>query len=72
MLLLCFDTYYHSIIHDKINIHALLPPVFICKVWKYSKADVQSIQKVKGSKVDLPNETLLNISRNYIPNKNQM
>ena len=51
--------------------------------WNYSKADVQNIQKAilgfnwrkvfeslsVDSKVDLLNETLLNIFRNYIPNK---
>ena len=58
-----------------------LPPVFICEVWNYSKADVQNIQKAildfnwrkPFSKVDLLHETLLNLFRNYIPNKkNQM
>ena len=63
------------------NIRAPLPPVFICEVWNYSKADVQNIQKAilyfnwrnafeslsVDSEVDL--QTLLNIFRNYIPNK---
>ena len=65
------------------NILVPLPPVFICEVWNYSKADVQNIQKAildfnwrkafeslsVDSKVDLLNETRLNIFRNYIPNK---
>ena len=52
-------------------------------MWNYSKADVQNIQKTiidfnwrkafeslpVDSKVDPLNETPLNISRNYIPNK---
>ena len=34
-----------NIIYGKINIHVSLPQVFICEVWNYSKADVQSIKK---------------------------
>ena len=64
-----------------------LPLVFFFEVWNYSKADVQNIKKAildfnwrkafeslsVDSKVDLLNETLINIFRNYIPNKkNQM
>ena len=76
-----FDKCHRNIIYDKINIHVPLPPVFICEVSNYSKADVQNIQKAildfnwrkafafVDSKVDLLNETLLNIFRNYIPNE---
>ena len=72
-----FDKCHHSIIY------VLLPPVFIYKVWNYSKADIQNIQRAilgfnwrkafeslsVNSKIDLLNEALLNILRNYIPNK---
>ena len=77
-----FDKCHHNIIYGKINIRVLLPPVFIREVWNYSKANVQNIQKTLDfnwrrafeslsvdSKVDLLNEALLNIFRNYIPNK---
>ena len=65
------------------NIPVPLPLVFIREIWNYNKADVQNIQKAildfnwrkafeslsVDSKVELLNETLLNIFRNYIPNK---
>ena len=60
----------------------LINQSLIREVWNYSKADVQNIQKAMlnfnwrkafeslsvDSKVDLLNDTLLNIFRNYIPN----
>ena len=78
-----FDKNHQNIICGKTNICIPLAPVFICEVWNYSKAVVQNIQKAildfswrkafeslsVDSKVDLLNETLLNIFRNYIPNK---
>ena len=70
-------------IFGKINIRIPLPPSYIREVWDYSKANTKNIQKAVKSfdwnksfsilsvdgKVDLLNETLLNIFRNYIPNK---
>ena len=61
-----------NITYGKINIRVPLPQVFICEVWNYSKADVQSIKMSSidfswkkdfeiisvHSKVDLLNETL--------------
>ena len=81
-----FDKCHHNVIYGKINVCVPLPLVFICEVWNYSKADVQNIQKTilgfnwrkafeslsVDSKVDLLNETLLNVFRNYIANKNQI
>ena len=78
-----FDKCHHNVIYGKINIRVPLPPVFIREVWNYSKADAENIQKAilgfncrkafeslsVDSKVDLLNETLLNIYRDYIPNK---
>ena len=83
LVLFLFDKCHHNVIYGKINIDVPLPPVFIHEVWNCSKADVQNIQKAildfnwrkafeslsVDSKVDLLNETLLNILRNYIPNK---
>ena len=60
-----------------------LPPVYVREVWDYSKANVEHINKAISNfnwqnafkdlsvdeKVKLLNETLLNIFRNYIPNK---
>ena len=78
-----FDKYHHNIIYGKIDILVLLPPKYVREVWNYNKGDVQDIKKsIKyfnwgktlasfsiDSKVDLLNETLLSIFRNYIPNK---
>ena len=78
-----FDRCHHNIIYGTIDIRVPLPPKYVREVWDYSKADVQNIKKsIKDfswektleslsmdSKVDLLNETLLNIFRNYIPNK---
>ena len=78
-----FDKCHHIVIYSKINIRVHFPPVFIRVILNYSKADVQNIQKAildfnwektleslsVDSKVDLLNETLINIFRNYIPNK---
>ena len=78
-----FKKCHHNIIHGKIDIRIRLPRAYIREVWDYSKANIESIKKAvsyfnwkKGfeslsmdEKVELLNETLLNIFRNYIPNK---
>ena len=78
-----FEKYHHNIIFGKINISVPLPPVYVREVWDYSKANVEHINKAisnvnwHNAFKDLPvdekvkrlNETLLNIFRNYIPNK---
>ena len=67
----------------KINIRIPLPPSYVREVWDYSSANTKNMQKAVRNfdwekifgnlsvdrKVDLLNETLLNIFRNYIPNK---
>ena len=72
-----FEKCHHNIIFDKISIRILLPPSYVCKVWDYSRADTKNIQKAVRNfdgekafgnlsvdrKVDLLNETLLNIFR---------
>ena len=79
-----FDKCHHNIIFGKIDISVSLPPIFVREVWHYRKANVEHIKKAisnfnwhntfKDSSIDekyfvLLNETLLNIFRNYIPNK---
>ena len=73
-----FDKCHHNIICGKSDIHVPLPPKYVREVWDYSKAGVQNIKKsIKDfywgkslesfsidSKVDLLNETLLNIFQN--------
>ena len=78
-----FKKRHQKIIFGKINIRIPLPPSYVREVWDYRKANVKSIQKaiqtfdwlkVFGTlsvdgKVDILIETLMNIFRNYIPNK---
>ena len=78
-----FKKCHHNIIHGKIDIPVPLPPVYVHEVWDYNKANVENIKKAVSNfnwnrafenlsvdeKVELLNETLLNIFRNYIPNK---
>ena len=78
-----FDKCHHNIIFSNIDIRVPLPLIFVREVWDYSKANVAHIKKAISNfnwhntfkdlsvneKVVLLNETLLNIFRNYIPNK---
>ena len=78
-----FDKCHHNNIYGKTDIRVPLPPKYFREVWDYSKADVQNFKKsIKefncgknleslsiNSKVDLLNETSLNIFRNCIQNK---
>ena len=78
-----FKKCHHNIIFGKINIRVPLPPVYIREVWDYKNADVEHIKKAISNfdwenvfkslsvnqKVETLNETLLNIFRDYIPNK---
>ena len=74
---------HHDIIYGKINIRVPLPLICVREVLDYRKANVENIKKVIcnfnwnkafdnlaiDEKVALLNQTLLNIFRNYIPNK---
>ena len=78
-----FEKCHCNIVFGKIDIRVPLPPVYLHEVWDYSKANAENIKKAISSfnwnkafenlsidaKVELLNETLLNILRNYIPNK---
>ena len=78
-----FEKCHHNIIFGKIDIRVPLPPAYVCKVWDYSKENAEKIKKAISSfnwnkafenlsidaKVELLNETLLNIFRNYILSK---
>ena len=78
-----FKKCHHNIISGKINIRVPLPPVYIREVWDYKNTDVEHIKKAISNfdwknvfkslsvnqKVETLNETLLNVFRNYIPNK---
>ena len=73
----------YNISHCKIDISVPLPPVYVREVWDYNKANVENIKKAISNfnwnrafenlfvdeKVELLNETLLNIFPNYIPKK---
>ena len=78
-----FKKCHHNIIHVKIDIRVPLPPSYVREVWDYNKTYVENIKKAVSNfnwnrafenlsvdeKVELLNETLLNIFWNYIPNK---
>ena len=71
-----------SLCLPKIDVCVCLPPVYVCEVWDYNKANVENIKKAVSNfnwnivfenlsgdqKVELLNETL-NIFQNCIPNK---
>ena len=78
-----FNKCHHNIVFGKINIRVPLPPIYIREVWDYKAANIENIKKAirnfnwekafenlsVNSKVELMNEILMNIFRNYIPNK---
>ena len=78
-----FDKFHHNIIYGKINIPVSLPPTYVREVWDYEKANIKNIKKAISNfdwnkafeylsvneKVDFFNKTLLDVFRNYIPNK---
>ena len=78
-----FDKCNHNIIYGKINICVPLSRPYVREVWDYKKANTENIKKVISKldwnkafenlsvdeKVEFLNKTLLNIFRNYIPNK---
>ena len=78
-----FQTCYHNLIFAKINAEIPVPPAYSREVWDYKNATAEGIQQSISrfnwkkafenlsinEKVDLLNAILLNIFRNYIPNK---
>ena len=82
-LMSLFLTNFITIFFYKTDISEPLLPVYIRKVWNYNKTNTENIKKVISNinwnkafgnlsidtKVGLLNKTLLNIFRNYIPNK---
>ena len=74
---------HHQIIFSKINLKIEYPPPYERLIWDYSKANVEAINLVinrfdwenlfdgknVNEQVHLFNETILNIFRNFIPNK---
>ena len=78
-----FEKCHHNIIFGKINIRILLPRTYVRQMWDYSSGNTNNVQKAVRNfdwekafgdlfvdrKVDLLNETLLNIFRSYIANK---
>ena len=78
-----FDKCHHNIIYGKIDIRIPLASTYVREVWDYKKANIENIKRAISNfdldktfenlsvneEVDFLNETLLNIFRNYIPNK---
>ena len=78
-----FDKCHHNIIYGKISIRVPVPPTYAREVWDYKRVKIENIKKAISKfdwnkafqnisideKVNFLNKTLLNIFRNYIPNK---
>ena len=74
---------HHQIIHSGFNLNIYYPPPYERLIWDYKKADSTKIREALDSvnwerffdKKDLNaqvkalNETILNVFRNYVPNK---
>ena len=74
---------HHQVIYAKLNLQIEYPPPYTREVWDYSKAQFDLINKVIENfdwnkhfsgqdihnQVNLFNTTILNIFRNFIPNK---
>ena len=74
---------HHQIVHSSFNLNISYPPPYQRLVWDYKKADSKSIRKALDSvnwerlfdqldinaQVAAFNETILNVFRNYVPNK---
>ena len=81
--ILFFQTCHRNLIFGKINAKIHVPRAYSREVWDYKNANAEGIQQSISrfnwkkafenlsinEKVDLLNATLLNIFRNYIPNK---
>ena len=74
---------HHQIVHSSFNLNISYPPPYQRLVWDYKKADSNNIrkaldsgnwerlfdQKAINAQVTAFNETILNVFRNYVPNK---
>ena len=78
-----YDKCHNNIIYGKLNFDLPLPPPYYRKTWDFKKANTEAIQRAISvfnwdmtfqkkdinEKIQILNETLLNIFNNYIPNK---
>ena len=74
---------HHQIVHSSFNFNISYPPPYQRLVWDYKKTDSKNIrkaldsvnwerlfdQKAINAQVTAFNETILSVSRNYVPNK---
>ena len=74
---------HHSITYGTPDFSVPLPPSYYREIWEYKNADTESIQKVisnfdwskafrnkdANENCKLLTDTLMNLSRNYIPNE---
>ena len=74
---------HHRIVHSSFSLNISYPPPYQRLVWDYKKADAKNIrkaldsvnwermfdQKAINAQVTAFNETILNVHRNYVPNK---
>ena len=78
-----FQTCHHNLIFGNINVKIPVPSAYSREVWDYKNENAEGIHKIISrfnwkkafenlsinENIDLLNATLLNIFRNYIPNK---
>ena len=74
---------HHQIVYSRFNLDIYYPPLYERLIWDYKKADTKVIRKALdlvnwerlfdnkdiNSQVTVLNETILNVFRNYVPNK---
>ena len=74
---------HHQIVHSSFNLNIFYPPPYQRLTWDYKKADSTKIRKALDSvnwerlflnkhlneQVETLNDTILNVFRNYVPNK---
>ena len=80
-----YEKCHHNIIYGTLNFNVLLPPPYYRDIWDYKHANTESIQKAISNfdwsktflhrsvneKCKILTEILLNIFKNFIPNKTQ-
>ena len=74
---------HHQILHSSFNLNIYYPAIYHRLIWDYKKANSKNIRKALSSvdcerlfdskeinsQVTALNETILNVFRNYVPNK---
>ena len=62
---------HHQIVYAKFNLEIIYSPPYLQEVWHYKDSNIEIIQRAMSvnEKVDIFNNTFLNILSNFIPHK---